>query len=296
MPDTVKARYGIAEWYGREFTSLDAPQRKIYAEHALGESEAKPPDCPFQPDQPPCSKKGGVCSMQRYEEDPNGRLGESVGDPVIMCPRRFEADGLVYEWLAQAADFPIHETEVAKEVPFMRSTETNKPAGKIDMIVAHQDGDRLQWHGLEIQAVYFSGQGMESEFKALRDDLVEPPPFPSANRRPDWRSSSAKRLMPQLLIKAPTVRRWGAKLAVAVDRPFFDAIGGPTPQPSHDINEGDIIWLVARLERAISGAMQLAQDHWEVLTLNDSNERLRAAETVSRENFETSLRSRLRPM
>lgn len=234
--------------------------------------------------------------MQRYKEDRNGRLGESVGEPVIMCPRRFEADGLIYKWLAQAVDFPIHETEVAKEVPFMRSTETNKPAGKIDMIVAHQDGDRLQWHGLEIQAVYFSGQGMESEFKALRDDLSEPPPFPSANRRPDWRSSSAKRLMPQLQIKAPTVRRWGAKLAVTVDQPFFDAIGGPSDQLSHDLNEGDIIWLVARIERAFNGALHLAQAHWEVLTLEDSNKRLQAAETISREGFEEALRSRLRPL
>lgn len=164
------------------------------------------------------------------------------------------------------------------------------------MIVAHQQGDNLRWHGLEIQAVYFSGQGMETEFKALRDDLQEPPPFPSANRRPDWRSSSAKRLMPQLQIKAPTVRRWGAKLAVAVDRPFFDAVGGPSPQPSHDLNEGDIIWLVARLERAYAGTLELAQAHWEVLTLEDSNKRLQAAETVSRENFEIALRSRLRPL
>ena len=234
--------------------------------------------------------------MQRYAEDRNGRLGESVGEPVIMCPRRFEAEGLVYEWLAHAADFPLHETKVASEVPFMRSTETDKPAGKIDMIVAHQQGDVLRWHGLEIQAVYFSGLGMESEFKALRDDLQEPPPFPSANRRPDWRSSSAKRLMPQLQIKAPTVRRWGAKLAVAVDRPFFDAIGGPSPQPSHDLNEGDIIWLVARLERAYAGALELAQAHWEVLTLEDSNTRLQAAETISRENFEGALQSRLRPL
>lgn len=296
MPDNARTRYGIAEWYGQEFTSLNARQRETYAEHALGESEAEHPACPFQPDQPPCSKRGGVCSMQRYAEDRNGRLGESVGEPVIMCPRRFEAEGLVYEWLAHAADFPLHETKVASEVPFMRSTETDKPAGKIDMIVAHQQGDVLRWHGLEIQAVYFSGQGMESEFRALRDDLQEPPPFPSANRRPDWRSSSAKRLMPQLQIKAPTVRRWGAKLAVAVDRPFFDAIGGPSPQPSHDLNEGDIIWLVARLERAYAGVLELAQAHWEVLTLEDSNTRLQAAETISRENFEGALQSRLRPL
>lgn len=154
----------------------------------------------------------------------------------------------------------------------------------------------MSWHGLEIQAVYFSGQGMTSEFEALRNDTVDPPPFPSAVRRPDWRSSSAKRLMPQLEIKAPTLRRWGAKLAVAVDRPFFNAVGGSSNRPSHDLNKGDIIWLVTRLERAATGIWQLARDHWEVLTLEDSNQRLQAAETVSRESFETALRSRLRPL
>lgn len=117
-----------------------------------------------------------------------------------------------------------------------------------------------------------------------------------ARREEESAPSSAKRLMPQLEIKAPTVRRWGAKLAVAVDRPFFAAIGGASTQPSHDLNEGDIIWLVTRLERPVSGSLRLIRDHWEVLTLEDSNKRLQAAETVGRENFETALKSRLRPL
>lgn len=296
MPEELKTRYGIAESYGQDFTSLTAAQRAALAEQALGEADAEPPACPFQPNDQPCSKKGGVCSVQRYAEGENHRLGVFAGEPVITCPRRFEEERLVNKWLAEIAGFPLGETQVAREVPFMQSTETNKPAGKIDMIVAHLHGENLRWHGLEIQAVYFSGKGMTSEFEALRDDILEPPPYPSEVRRPDWRSSSAKRLMPQLEIKAPTLRRWGAKLAVAVDRPFFNAVSGTSDQPSHDLNEGDIIWLVTRLERAASGTWQLAPDHWEVLTLEDSNKRLQAAETVTRESFETALRSRLRPI
>ena len=296
MSDELKTRYGIAEWYGQDFTSLDAAQRVAFAEHALGEADAEPPACPFQPNHPPCSKKGGVCSIRRYAESENHRLGMSVDEPVVTCPRRFEEASLVSKWLAEIAGFPLEETQVAGEVPFMRSTETNKPAGKIDMIVAHEQGENLKWHGLEIQAVYFSGKGMASEFEALRNDTHEPPPYPSEVRRPDWRSSSAKRLMPQLEIKAPTLRRWGAKLAVAVDRPFFNAVGGTSDHPSDDLNEGDIIWLVTRFERADPGTWHLARDHWEVLTLEDSNKRLQAAETISRENFEIALRSRLRPL
>ena len=150
-----------------------------------------------------------------------------------------------------------------------------------------------KWHGLEIQEVYFSGKGMASEFEALRNDTHEPPPYPSEVRRPDWRSSSAKRLMPQLEFKAPTLRRWGAKLAVAVDRPFFNAVGGTSDHPSDDLNEGDIIWHVP-----VSNVLTPVPGIYPETTgkSEDSNKRLQAAETVSRENFETALRSRLRPL
>ena len=177
----------------------------------------------------------------------------------------------------------------------MQGTKTNKPAGKIDLVVAKTSSGGVRWHGLEIQAVYFSGSGMGSEFDSLRDDTHETPPFPTANRRPDWRSSSAKRLMPQLQIKAPTLRRWGSKVAVAVDRPFFDAVGGPSPNPSHDLNDGDIIWLVPELV-GNGGQQRLSRGHWEVLTLEDSTEKLLAASTIRREVFERTLLSKLKPI
>ena len=136
---------------------------------------------------------------------------------------------------------------------------------------------------------------MNREFARLRDQ-PESPQFPAANRRPDWRSSSAKRLMPQLQVKVPTLRRWGAKLAVAVDAPFFDALGGPSAHPSRDLSDGDIIWLVPRLVPDETGRHRLTRGHWEVLTLEDSSKKLLAAETISRNDFETTLRGKLRPI
>ena len=161
----------------------------------------------------------------------------------------------------------------------MRSTATGKWAGKVDMVVAHDGNGQLKWCGLEIQAVYFSGPGMRSEFARLRASN-ENLPFPDAVRRPDWRSSGAKRLMPQLQIKVPTLRRWGSKMAVAVDAPFFDAIGGPSETPTQDLNDGDIIWLVPELQENAQGELTLVRGHWEVLTLEESEKRLLAAETV----------------
>lgn len=286
-------RYGIAEWYGQPFTGLSPARRSEFASLALGDTRSQPP-CPFQEGHPPCSKSGGVCSIQRYDDD-DGRVGEAAGSPVSTCPRRFEEARLLVHWLAEIAGFDGAETMVAREVPFMQSTETAKPAGKIDLVVARDMGGALQWYGLEIQAVYFSGLGMRSQFEALRDDRRPQPPFPDAQRRPDWRSSSAKRLMPQLQVKVPTVRRWGSKTAVAVDRPFFDAIGGPSPSFSRDLGDGDIVWLVPEIARTEDG-FALARGHWEVLTLEASGEKLLAAETVKREAFEEALRARLKPL
>ena len=47
--------------------------------------------------------------------------------------------------------------QVATEVGLMEGTETGKPAGKIDMVVAASADAELRWFGLEVQAVYFSG-------------------------------------------------------------------------------------------------------------------------------------------
>ena len=94
--------------------------------------------------------------------------------------------------------------------------------------------------------------------------------------------------------KAPTVRRWNSKIAVAVDRPFFESIGGPSPTPTQDVNDGDIIWRVPDLSwDGDDGRFRLARGHWEVLTLEESTDKLLAARTISRDSFETALRDKL---
>lgn len=94
--------------------------------------------------------------------------------------------------------------------------------------------------------------------------------------------------MPQLQIKGPTLRRWHSKIAVAVDRPFFAALGGPSVQPSQDLDAGDVVWLVPELQDG-----QLIRGHWEVLTLEASSERLLAADAVTRVDFERVLQQQL---
>ena len=288
-------RYGIAEWYGHNFFDLAAGQRSNLANIALGNGNIQP-DCPFQQNRRPCHKRGGVCSIQVYEDDGAGRVLPPEARPVALCPSRFEQDNLLLKWLGDIMGFAEGQLSVAREIPFMENLQDNKPAGKIDLIVARDMNERLEWYGLEIQAVYFSGRGMNGEFEPLLNDDNPVPPYPGEVRRPDWRSSSAKRLMPQLQVKVPTLRRWGSKMAVAVDRPFFDSIGGPSQNSSQDLGDGDIIWLVPSITKDETGRLTLTRGHWEVLTLEDSCEKLLAARTIQRADFESTLRTRLVPL
>ncbi|MCY4212552.1 MAG: NotI family restriction endonuclease [Gammaproteobacteria bacterium] len=291
----MRVRHGIAEWYGQSLLGLSPTERRRLATVALDE-HPEIPSCPFQPNAPPCRKPGGVCSIIRYAPTETGRIARSEGDPVIVCPARFQQSSMLMRWFAEIVGFAAEEAMQAREVPFMHSTATGKPAGKIDVVLAREAKGTLRWYGLEIQAVYFSGKGMRSEFLAMKADSRSQPPYPNANRRPDWRSSSAKRLMPQLQVKVPTVRRWGSKLAVAVDRPFFDSIGGPGDSPRHDLDDGDVIWLVPKLVPNQAGGYSLQRGHWEVLTLEETNAKLLAAAPVQRSSFEGELSKRLQPL
>lgn len=285
-------RYGIAEWYGYDLLAITPQERQKLANVALG-NDSTTPVCPFQQNNRPCHKRGGVCSLRLYEDDGSGTVQQSASAPLALCPSRFEQSNLLLKWLGDIVGIPEEQVSIAREIPFMESIQDNKPAGKIDLIVARDEKDRLEWYGLEIQAVYFSGKGMGSEFEAMLENNSLLPPYPTEVRRPDWRSSSAKRLMPQLEVKVPTLRRWGSKMAVAVDKPFFDSIGGPSENYSQDLGDGDIIWMVPAISAIEDGKLALMRGHWEVLTLEASRNKLLAARTIQRHEFENSLRSRL---
>ena len=150
----------------------------------------------------------------------------------------------------------------------------------------------MDWCALEIQAVYFSGDEMGTEFRSIREREESGLPFPSGRRRPDYRSSGPKRLMPQLQIKVPTLRRWGKKMAVVVDRPFYDAIGEMAEIPH--ISNGDIVWFVIRLEEdAQTGSHRVVRDRIHVTTLERATEGLTGGNPVSKEEFEDRIRHKM---
>jgi len=119
-------------------------------------------------------------------------------------------------------------------------------AGNIDVVLVSYDkhGQILDFGALEVQAVYITGNIRRPFEYFMSDpgsnknmDWAGQPNYP----RPDYLSSSRKRLAPQLLFKGGIINAWGKKTAVAVNTRFFETL----PKfSSVDKNEADIAWLV----------------------------------------------------
>jgi hypothetical protein len=117
---------------------------------------------------------------------------------------------LIFTWIAETL-LGCPEPLIVGEVGFLEqetiSTRGNPKAtdaedvGRIDNVLVHPTKDPLHWSALEIQAVYFSGPSMSREFTAIRKSRGKGLLFPAAIRRPDYRSSGPKRLMPCLQVK-----------------------------------------------------------------------------------------------
>ena len=192
--------------------------------------------CPYNNKVPNCTKDKakdplGVCSV--YESD----------NEVITCPVRFRQNWLIADDAA-AFFFP-------PDISWTSLTEVRLPdkqgrsAGNIDVVlVAYNDRGRvIDFGALEVQAVYISGN-IRNAFeyymqnpKDRHDMTWEGSYYP----RPDYLSSSRKRLAPQLIYKGGILNKWGKKSAVVVDKNFFSSL--PT-LPGTSSDNADIAWLI----------------------------------------------------
>ncbi len=117
------------------------------------------------------------------------------------------------------------------------------------MLVAYDaDGKVYDFGALEIQAVYISGNVRDPFEYFMKDpktrasmDWSNQPNYP----RPDYLSSSRKRLAPQLLFKGGILHGWGKKIAVALNKSFFNTL--PKLKPVSK-SKADIAWLIYDLE------------------------------------------------
>jgi len=197
--------------------------------------------CPFNNKVPNCTKDKaknplGVCSI--YHE----------GHPVITCPIRFREEWIIAD---DAASFFFEKETSWSSLTEVRLNDLHgKTAGNIDVILVAYDNDGkvYDFGALEIQAVYISGNVRDPFEYFMKDpkgrssmDWSKEPNYP----RPDYLSSSRKRLVPQLLFKGGILHSWKKKIAVALNKTFFATLPSLKQVPKSD---ADMAWLIYDLE------------------------------------------------
>ena len=124
--------------------------------------------------------------------------------PQLPAPIRFRQDWIITDHAARFF-FP-HDVKWTTLTEVRLNDFYGKTAGNIDVVLVSYDekGKVCDFGALEIQAVYISGNirspfeyYMGSPKKRANMDWTEEPNYP----RPDYLSSSRKRLAPQLLFK-----------------------------------------------------------------------------------------------
>ncbi len=124
--------------------------------------------------------------------------------------------------------------------------------GKVDFLLTHiVEGKAIDFAALEVQAVYISGTTIRPAFNRYVETgvLIE-----AGKRRPDFRSSAQKRLMPQLALKVPIFRRWGKRFFVATDSTFFAELPAMNPQSA---GNSEVTWLSYDFERQPGGGYHM---------------------------------------
>lgn len=304
-------RFGIGEWFGKSITLMNGAERRALAEEVLKpKSERIPQPCPFKStkDEGLCNKEGGVCSLRMYSYGVDPSTGRAMGVPIAgkqgalraTCPYRFHEAKTVFNWVGEVI-LDDSLPNLVGEVGFLEAGATTDSAGgedvgRIDMVLVSSktiDAEKKDWAALEVQAVYFSGSSMRAEFNAYADKTCNWVIFPAGHRRPDYRSSGPKRLMPQLQIKVPTLRRWGRKMAVVVDQSFFDSIGEMDNVPH--ISNADIAWFTVGFEEVKdSTQMQLVTREVRYTTLERAVEGLTGGKAVALPIFEARISSKIK--
>ena len=301
-PERRQSRFGIGEWYGKPFTDLSPQQRRHFAEIQLVPKDERPLEqCPFLSScgaSVSCWKVGGVCSLRKYDWSPDTRaISVSLEEGTLRttCPSRFEEDGRIYAWIGEVIlntpdARPIGQVSFLQRAPLigMKDDQVSgrEEVGRIDNVLIVPDTTPLQWCAVEIQAVYFSGASMDRDFEGILEggDAL---PVPAGRRRPDYRSSGPKRLMPQLQIKVPTLRRWGKRMAVVVDEDFFKAMG--RMKTVDDMSNCDVAWFMVKYDEAL----KLARGSVHLTTLEESVQSLVAGRPVSLPEFESRILEKL---
>lgn len=174
--------------------------------------------CPYNNIVSNCTKNSiefplGVCSLNHK------------GKQVIICPIRFREDWII---ISDAAKFIFDEKATWTHVGEVRLKDKHgKSAGNIDYVLVSYDdkGRVVDFGSLEVQAVYISGN-LTGPFTEYLDNPLLDFSWTKALKypKPDYLSSSRKRLIPQIIAKGSILKQWNKKQVVALQTSFYNTL------------------------------------------------------------------------
>ena len=186
--------------------------------------------CPFNNIVSNCTKNSiefplGVCSLNHKDKQ------------VIICPIRFREDWTI---ISDAASFIFDGKDSWTHVGEVRLNDKHgKSAGNIDYVLVSYDdkGRVLDFGSLEVQSVYISGN-LTGPFTAYLETPSLSFGWTQAFKypKPDYLSSSRKRLIPQIIAKGSILKQWNKKQVVALQTSFYNTLPS---LPEVDKSESD---------------------------------------------------------
>lgn len=238
----------LAEVFGYLATDQSSEARR-YRSHRL---------CPFNNKVPNCTKDKaknplGVCSVSHED------------GLAITCPVRFREDWIITD---DAASFFFDKGTSWSSLTEVRLNDANgKSAGNIDVVLVAYDkkGKVFDFGAVEIQAVYISGNVrdpfehyMKNPKAHAQMDWSTQPNYP----RPDYLSSSRKRLAPQLLFKGGILHSWQEKTVVVLNKSFFETL---PPLKKVSRSKAEIAWFIYDLKLGKEGG----QDRYKLTKVDE---------------------------
>lgn len=191
--------------------------------------------CPYNNIVSNCTKNSiefplGVCSLNHK------------GTQVIICPIRFREDWTI---ISDAANFIFDGKATWTHVGEVRLKDKHgKSAGNIDYVLVSYDdkGRVLDFGSLEVQAVYISGN-LTGPFTAYLETPSTNFSWTQAFKypKPDYLSSSRKRLIPQIIAKGSILKQWNKKQVVALQTSFYNTLPA---LPEFDKAESDFAFFL----------------------------------------------------
>ena len=161
--------------------------------------------CPFNNKVPNCTKDKandplGVCSVFYNDR------------PVIICPVRFREEWLIVE---NAAKFAFGEKIKWTSLSEIKLLDAKgQSAGNIDFVLVayNEKGQLIDFASLEVQGVYISGN-LRNPFESYINNPNSQFDWTTGYNmpKPDYLSSSRKRLIPQMLYKGGIFQTWKKK-------------------------------------------------------------------------------------